>query len=190
MSTDPTIREFERRIANEAKTDQKNLDHAIRDLKNAEKSHEKAIKSTDKAQHNVDKSVNNEHKRASALNKAEHQHEAAIAAQQNAEKTLGLKRQHQQRLEQDLQQRRATLDDFQHRKDVNDQQREMKLSDIHAAAASRAGSRANSINRGPHNGTLNPGAAQGVEKAEGPIGPGDQTNIKPNGLSGAAGPDV
>lgn len=44
MSTDPTIRELERRIANEAKTDQKNLDHAIRDLKNAEKSHEKAIK--------------------------------------------------------------------------------------------------------------------------------------------------
>ncbi|KAI0092451.1 hypothetical protein BDY19DRAFT_990171 [Irpex rosettiformis] len=174
MSTDPTIREFERRIANEAKSDQKNLDHAIRDLKNAEKTHQKAIKGTDKAQHNVDKSVSIEHKRASVLNKAEYEHEAAIAAQQNAEKTLNLKKQHQQRLEQDLQQRRASLDDFQHRKDVNDQQRELKLSNIHAAAASRADSRANSISRGPHSG----------------IGPGNQKNINPNALSGAAGPDT
>ena len=44
MSTDPTIREFEKRISNEAKSDQKNLDHAIRDLANAEKAHQKAIK--------------------------------------------------------------------------------------------------------------------------------------------------
>lgn len=44
MSSDPTIREFERRIATEEKADQRNLDHAIRDLKNAEKSHEKALK--------------------------------------------------------------------------------------------------------------------------------------------------
>jgi hypothetical protein len=66
----------------------------------------------------------------------------------------------------------------------------MRLSDIHAAAASHAGSRANSINRGPHNGALNPGAAQDVEKAEGPVGPGDTSPVKPNGLSGAAGPDT
>lgn len=48
------------------------------------------LKSTDKAQHSVDKSVHDEHKRASALNEAQHQHEAAIASQQNAEKTLNV----------------------------------------------------------------------------------------------------
>ena len=32
------------RIAQEARTDQKNLDHVIKDLKNAEKAHQKAIK--------------------------------------------------------------------------------------------------------------------------------------------------
>lgn len=52
------------------------------------------------------------------------------------------------------------------------QQRETKLSEIHAAAADRAGSRANSIDRGPMNGAINPGAAAGVEKAEGPVAPG------------------
>ncbi|KAI0698619.1 hypothetical protein BC835DRAFT_1334061 [Cytidiella melzeri] len=191
MSADPTIREVEKRIASETKTDQKNLDHSIRDLKHAEKAHQNAIKGADKAQHNVDKAVNTEHKRAAALNKAEHQHEAAIASQQNAEKDLDLKRQHQQRLEQDLQQRRATVDETAHRKDVNDQQREMKLSNIHAAAASRAGSRAGSMDEGSRmNGALNPNAAHGVQHAEGPIGPGDTIPSKPNGVSGAAGPAV
>ena len=61
------------------------------------------------------------------------------------------------------------------------QHRETKLADIHAAAASRAGSRANSINRGPTNGAVNAGAATGVDGAQGPVVP----NI---GASGAAGP--
>lgn len=63
------------------------------------------------------------------------------------------------------------------------QQREMKLSDIHAAAASRAGSRANSLNRGPMNGAINPGAATGIDAAhaQGPVAPG---------AAGAGGPDL
>lgn len=44
MSTDPQIREMEKRIAQEARTDQKNLDHVIKDLKTTEKNHQKAIK--------------------------------------------------------------------------------------------------------------------------------------------------
>lgn len=43
-TTDPQVRQFEKRIAEDARVDQKNLDHAIRDLKNAEKTHMKAIK--------------------------------------------------------------------------------------------------------------------------------------------------
>ena len=44
MSTDPQIRQFEKRIADEEHMDQKNLNHAIRDLKSAEKTHMNAIK--------------------------------------------------------------------------------------------------------------------------------------------------
>ena len=127
------------------------------------------------------------------MNNAQRLHESAVADEQNAEKTLTvrrpsqhsslrtansshtplllqLKRQYQQKLEDELQKRKASVNDFQHRKDVNDvsrastlipslsvliylshrkQFRETKLSEIHADAASRAGSRANSINRGP-----------------------------------------
>ncbi|GJE84922.1 hypothetical protein PsYK624_009980 [Phanerochaete sordida] len=184
MATDPEIRTFEKRIAQEARTDQKNLDHVIKDLKNAEKAHQKAIKGADKAQHNVDKAAQNEHKTASAVEKAQHDHQAAVSAEASAEKSLNLARQYQQRLEGDLQKRRATVDEWQHRKDVNDQQRETKLADIHTAAASRAGSRANSINRGPTNGAFNPGAAAGVKGAEGPVAP-DMDMGNGHGASGA-----
>lgn len=44
MSADPQIRDMEKRISQEERTDQKNLDHVIKDLKNAEKAHQKAIK--------------------------------------------------------------------------------------------------------------------------------------------------
>lgn len=44
MSTDPTIRQFEKRIASETREDQKNLDHTIKDLNAAEKTHHKSIK--------------------------------------------------------------------------------------------------------------------------------------------------
>lgn len=44
MSTDPQIREFEKRIAQEARKDERNLNHVIKDLKTAEKNHQKAIR--------------------------------------------------------------------------------------------------------------------------------------------------
>ena len=44
MSTDPQMRQFEKRIADEARVDQKNLNHAMRDMKGAEKTHLGAMK--------------------------------------------------------------------------------------------------------------------------------------------------
>ncbi|PSR73469.1 hypothetical protein PHLCEN_2v10761 [Hermanssonia centrifuga] len=195
MSTDPQMRQVEKRIAEEERLDQKNLDHSIKDLKNAENMHQRAMKSADKAQHNLDKAVAQEHKAATALNQAQHKHDAAIADEQTGEKTLDLKRQHQARLEKDLQQRRATMEDFQHRKDINDQNRELKLSEVHADAASRAGSRVNSISRGQN--SINrgqPNAPGDVNVGNGTVGPQSKeayTAQGPNMVSsGGAGPDT
>lgn len=47
MSTDPHVRDLEKRIAQEARSDQRNLDHVVKDLKTAEKNHQKAIKVRD-----------------------------------------------------------------------------------------------------------------------------------------------
>ncbi|KAI0080696.1 hypothetical protein K474DRAFT_1589184 [Panus rudis PR-1116 ss-1] len=147
MSQDPAIRQIEKQIATEARSEEKNLQHAIKDLESAEKTHNKSIKAADKAQHALDKAVQKEHKAASALNKAAHQHDAAIAHEQTAEKNVTLKHQHEERLEQDLAKRRASVEELRHRKNQNDQQREMKLSQVHAQAASRAGS----LDLGPQN---------------------------------------
>lgn len=43
-SQDPEVRQFEKMIAKEAHDDQKTLDHAVKDLKKAETSHNKGIK--------------------------------------------------------------------------------------------------------------------------------------------------
>jgi len=134
-SADPQVRQLEKRVSNEARQDQKTLDHAIKDLSQAEKTHNSGIKAAENAQHALDKAVQKEYKTATALNKATHVHNAALTDQQNAEKTLTLKQQHENRLEQDLHKRKATMEDLQHRKESNDQQREMKLAQIHAQAA-------------------------------------------------------
>lgn len=60
-------------------------------------------------------------------------------------------------------------------KTCQQQQRETKLADIHTAAASRAGSRANSLEYGSGNGAIDPGTATGAKGAQGPTAPGDST---------------
>ncbi|KAF9810236.1 hypothetical protein IEO21_07047 [Rhodonia placenta] len=120
MSDNPETRQVEKMIASETKADQKNVDHALKDFKKADKMHDKSIKSADKAQHALDKAVKKEHKTAQAVNKAEHQHETAIANQHNASKTVELQRQHESVLEQDLQKRRNEFEELQQRKAAND----------------------------------------------------------------------
>ncbi|RPD66674.1 hypothetical protein L226DRAFT_556576 [Lentinus tigrinus ALCF2SS1-7] len=141
FSENPEVREVEKTVAKEARADQKNLDHAISDLSQADKTHSKSIKSAEKAAHALDKAVANEHKAAKALNNAAHKHEAAIANEQTAEKTVQIKNQHQDRLAQDLEQRKLHLESLRQRKEHNDQVRETKLSDIHAREAAVAGTR-------------------------------------------------
>ena len=46
LSTDPQTREFEQRIADEARVDQKHLEHALRDMEKEEKALHGAIKVT------------------------------------------------------------------------------------------------------------------------------------------------
>ncbi|KZT00193.1 uncharacterized protein LAESUDRAFT_732522 [Laetiporus sulphureus 93-53] len=146
---DPEIRQLEKVISSEARNDQKNVDHAIKDLKGAGTTHNKSVKAADKAQHELDKAIENEHKAAAALNKAEHQHESAIADQRNAAKTLELKKQQEARLEQDLHKQHEAVVEIQQRKASNDAMRESKLARVHEQAASRARSGSLDGSNGP-----------------------------------------
>ncbi|KAI0080697.1 hypothetical protein K474DRAFT_157404 [Panus rudis PR-1116 ss-1] len=140
MSQDPAVKQVEKQVATEARLEEKTLQHAIKDLESAEKTHHKSVKEADKAQHSLDQAVKKEYKAASALNKAAHKHDEAIANELTAEKKLAHKHQHEERLGQELAKHRASVDELQQRKNQNDQQHELKLSNVHAQAASRAGS--------------------------------------------------
>ncbi|KAH9894369.1 hypothetical protein C8Q73DRAFT_836312 [Cubamyces lactineus] len=186
FSDNPEIRQVEKIIAKETREDQKNLDHTIKDLSGAEKAHNKSIKAVDKAHHQLDKAVEQEHKAAKALNRAAHSHDSAVSNEQNAEKTVErgltlpsptrphtslttaspllpqIKKQHEARLEKDLEQKRRQLDELQQRKAHNDQVRETKLSQIHAQAAAAADARRSSFDQPTVGGAPTSGAAPGA----------------------------
>ena len=122
---------IEKMLEREAKNDTASLKHAVRDLESAEKSETKAEKMVDKAVHAHDKAIRKEHDAAKALNKAQHVHENRVADQQSAAKTIELKKQHQARLEQDVEQKKVALDQMQKRKETNDALRDQKIAQLH-----------------------------------------------------------
>ncbi|OCH95991.1 hypothetical protein OBBRIDRAFT_448135 [Obba rivulosa] len=204
---DPEVRQIEKTVAREAKMDQKNMDHAVKDLNSAEKTHNKSIKEADKAQHNLDKAVKQEHNAAKAVNQAQHKHQVAVSGEESAQKTVQIKKQHEERLRQDLQQRDAAVNEMRQRKESADVRvlllpslaptqltpdkvgREQKLSQIHERAAERL-SRRNTYDNGndehQQNAQLDRGApAGGVPHPDLTIpGPGPNVN---QGAAGAAG---
>ncbi|OBZ76972.1 hypothetical protein A0H81_03670 [Grifola frondosa] len=162
----PELRQVEKMVAKETKADQKNLDHTIKDLRKAEKSHNDSIKTDYRWRTKPSMHLTRQlrkHDAANALNRAVHHHDAAVSDQHTAEKTLELKRQHEARLREDLEKRRSTMEEFRQRKASNDSTRETKLSQLHAQAASRA----NTMDA--------PAGARARSSVEYAAGPGDAT---------------
>ncbi|EPT02319.1 hypothetical protein FOMPIDRAFT_88996 [Fomitopsis schrenkii] len=183
-SENPEIRQVEQMVATEAKNEQKNLDHTLKDFAKLNGTHEKAIKAADKAQRSLDKAVKNENKTAKELNEAEHRHDNALSDQRNAYKTLELKRQQGGRIEQDLQQRKASVGELQQKKAANDAARESKLSDVHRHAAERARTRSVDFPNGPE-------TDGGRTSVDGPIGEHDLSDAGAQGAgTGTTGVDA
>ncbi|ELU41375.1 pneumovirus matrix domain-containing protein [Rhizoctonia solani AG-1 IA] len=101
---------IEKMLEREAKSDAAALKHAVKDLEAAEKAEVKAENMVDKAIHAHEKTVRKEHDAAKALNKAQHAHGARVADEQSALKTIEIKKQHQSRLEQDVEAKKALRD--------------------------------------------------------------------------------
>lgn len=74
----------------------------------------------DKALHHVDKAVSKEHKSASKLSAVEHKHNVALQEVQKAEKDVELRKRQQADLAADLARKRASMDEYQRRKEFND----------------------------------------------------------------------
>ncbi|GBE83592.1 hypothetical protein BKA93DRAFT_912237 [Sparassis latifolia] len=160
-SVDPEVRKAEKILANEARHEQRNLEHAVKDVSKVEKSHEKGFKSADKAQHALEKAANEEHATAMELNKAEHKHDTAVADHRNAVKELELSKQNEERLQEYVLQRRSTMEELQNKKGANDRTREGKLSQLHASST-------RSIDEGPSGAPTGPDAVSAT--GDGPSG--------------------
>jgi len=120
----------------EAKNDAAGLKHAMKDAQAAEKAEVKAEKMVDKAIHAQDKAARKEHDAAKALNKAQHVHETRVSDAQSAIKTVEIKKQHQAKLEADVENKKVALDQMHKRKETNDALREQKIVQLHSHGAS------------------------------------------------------
>ncbi|CAE6433805.1 hypothetical protein ACGC1H_001474 [Rhizoctonia solani] len=130
-SHEEDIKMIEKMLEREAKSDAAALKHAVRDLEAADKAEVKAEKMVDRAVHAHEKTVRKEHDSAKALNKAQHAHDARIADEQSALKTIEIKKQHQARLEQDVEVKKASLEEMEKRKETNDALRDRKIAQLH-----------------------------------------------------------
>ncbi|CAE6511340.1 unnamed protein product [Rhizoctonia solani] len=122
---------IEKMLEREAKNDAAALKHAVRDLEAAGRAEAKSEKMVDKAIHAHEKTVRKEHDAAKALNKAQHVHDARVSDEQSATKTIEIKKQHQARLEQDVEAKRTALEQMQKRKETNDALRDQKIAQLH-----------------------------------------------------------
>jgi len=126
---------MEKLLVHEEAAETKAIDHALKDIKHAEKSETKAEKAADKAHHSHDKAVKAENKLAGKLNKAEHKHDQAVSALQSTGKDVNLKTQHTQQLEQEVGQRKAALAQLEQKKAHNDELRTAKRRSLTAEPA-------------------------------------------------------
>lgn len=78
------------------------------------------MQGVDKALHHVDKSVSHEHKTASKLSAAEHKHNVALQEVTQSQKEVELRKRQQADLAADLARKRASVDEYQRRKEFND----------------------------------------------------------------------
>lgn len=156
MTPDPQVKSIEKIIAKEEKQDEKNLQHAIKDLKAGEKAETKAHKMADKAQHDLDKIKRKEHDAAKAVNKTKAEHEKALAEVDKVQKNIQVKHQREGQLEEDVRRKQTLVSELQQKKEQNDQVREAHIAQLHTHGAAGVGS----LNTSPES-MSGPSAAQG-----------------------------
>ncbi|OJT01864.1 hypothetical protein TRAPUB_7696 [Trametes pubescens] len=115
----------------QCREDERDLDHAIKDLASAEKAHDKSVKAAFDAHRAVDKAIENEYETAKALNRATHNHDVAISNEENTRITAKINQQYEVHLQQGLAEKSKRLDELQRRKAHNDQMRESNTPQPH-----------------------------------------------------------
>lgn len=136
-SSDPAVQQ-EKLIEKEAKGEEKNLKHVIKEVSKAEKDAHKAAKAESHSHHVLEKAAKEEEKIASKLNNITHKHDSAVSKQNAAANELKAKEDAKQRAEATLQQKKAQLDELQRSHSTNEAVRAEKLNELHKPAQGNA----------------------------------------------------
>lgn len=136
LNTDPSsIKKLEKQLHKESKAENSQVKHAMKDLHSLEKEEKKALKALDKAQHNLLKAERSEISTADVMNKARHNHDIAVANVSTAVKDLEIKKQHEAKVKEELEAQKVQVEGMVNAQHVHNQERESKISQIHAARA-------------------------------------------------------
>jgi len=119
-------KQLKRLLANEAKTDGKNLKRAQKEVSKAEKAYQKSTKVTQKATVKVEATVKKAQKTAKSLLDAQQNHHDAVHKLDKADQTANEARDKESRLEQEVSSYQDCLTDVHRSKILNDEERERR----------------------------------------------------------------
>ncbi|KAJ7162597.1 hypothetical protein C8R43DRAFT_303041 [Mycena crocata] len=91
-STPSSVKKLEKQLTKEAKREDKEVKHTLKDIQSLEKQKTKTQKASIKAEQTIEKLAKVESATLRALNKATHQHDAVLVDLRSAERDAELKR--------------------------------------------------------------------------------------------------
>ncbi|KAJ7578652.1 hypothetical protein C8J56DRAFT_766228, partial [Mycena floridula] len=129
------VKSVTKALGKEAKLEEKHVKNLQKDLSKSEKEARTASKNLEKAQANLTKLTKAQVDAADALNKAQHNHEIAITNVGTAEKDLEIKSLADANIKSEVDKKKAAVDEEQQKLHTHNQEREHKLSLLHAERA-------------------------------------------------------
>ncbi|EIW61785.1 uncharacterized protein TRAVEDRAFT_44606 [Trametes versicolor FP-101664 SS1] len=127
---DHAAKKLEKLMAKEAKAEEQNIKHALKDVKKAEKAVKKSVKAVEKAEKKKQKVLKTEHSTVKALTKAKHKHADVLEGEAKAEAAAAAQREKEVEADRGVQQTRAELESMQMTLGGNAKERESRLAEV------------------------------------------------------------
>nr|GAT46171.1 predicted protein [Mycena chlorophos] len=128
------IKKLEKQLNKEAKRESTEIKEALKAVQTMEKLKAKAQKASNKAEETIEKVTKLETATLKALNKATHQHDAALTDLRAAERDAELKRQEDKRISTDLDAKKAFLAESLHAQAANTEKRATQIRELREEA--------------------------------------------------------
>ncbi|KAJ7122802.1 hypothetical protein C8R44DRAFT_155006 [Mycena epipterygia] len=133
-SSPAAIKKLEKQLAKQAKREDAEVKHALKDVQSTEKYKAKAQKAAFKAEQTIEKIAKAETATLKALNKATHQHDAVLVDLRSAERDAEMKRQEDEKLTADLEAKKAHAAEILQTQLVHAEERKTQLRDLRESA--------------------------------------------------------